>query len=102
MWEIFTVDNITGVLLWEIVISGVLMWEIVISGVLVWEIFTVDNITGVLMWEIFTGGMMPYDQMRNAEVVDFVCSSNKRLHRPDAAPVVVYSIMLECWDIVSL
>ena len=67
-----------------------------------WEIFTVDNITGVLMWEIFTGGMMPYDQMRNAEVVDFVCSSNKRLHRPDAAPVVVYSIMLECWDIVSI
>lgn len=53
---------------------------------------------GVLMWEIFTGGMMPYDQMRNAEVVDFVCSSNKRLAKPDPAPIIVYTIMLECWD----
>ena len=26
-------------------------------------------ITDILVWEIFTGGMMPYDQMRNAEVV---------------------------------
>lgn len=52
---------------------------------------------GVLMWEIFTGGMMPYDQMRNADVVDFVCTSGKRLPKPDAAPVVVYSIMMECW-----
>ena len=53
------------------------------------------------MWEIFTGGMMPYDQMRNAEVVDFVCSSRKRLPKPDAAPIVIYSLMLECWDDVS-
>ena len=53
------------------------------------------------MWEIFTGGMMPYDQMRNADVVDFVCTSGKRLAKPEAAPIVIYSIMLECWDIVS-
>ena len=53
------------------------------------------------MWEIFTGGMMPYDQMRNAEVVDFVCTSKKRLAKPEAAPMIVYSIMLDCWDEVS-
>ena len=45
---------------------------------------------------------MPYDQMRNAEVVDFVCSSRKRLAKPDPAPIIVYSIMLECWDDVSV
>lgn len=53
------------------------------------------------MWEIFTCGLMPYDQMRNADVVDFVCTSNKRLRKPDAAPEKIYQIMMECWHKVS-
>ncbi|XP_052793360.1 tyrosine-protein kinase Tec-like isoform X2 [Mya arenaria] len=53
---------------------------------------------GVLMWEVFTCGDMPYNQMRNAEVVDFVCSSNRRLAKPNGAPEKIYQVMLECWN----
>ncbi|XP_045204192.2 tyrosine-protein kinase Tec-like isoform X1 [Mercenaria mercenaria] len=52
---------------------------------------------GVLMWEIFTCGQMPYDQMRNADVVDFVCTANKRLPKPEASPQRTYQIMMDCW-----
>ncbi|XP_052281781.1 tyrosine-protein kinase Tec-like isoform X2 [Dreissena polymorpha] len=52
---------------------------------------------GVLMWEVFTGGEMPYHQMRNAEVVDFVCSSNRRLAKPQGCPQKIYMIMMDCW-----
>ncbi|KAL3878493.1 hypothetical protein ACJMK2_030838 [Sinanodonta woodiana] len=52
---------------------------------------------GVLMWEIFSGGQMPYDNMRNADVVDYVCHLNKRLEKPNASPEKLYSLMIECW-----
>ncbi|WAQ99733.1 TEC-like protein [Mya arenaria] len=55
-------------------------------------------LVGVLMWEVFTCGDMPYNQMRNAEVVDFVCSSNRRLAKPNGAPEKIYQVMLECWN----
>ena len=50
------------------------------------------------MWEVFTGGQMPYDTMRNADVVDYVCTNNKRLVKPTASTENIYRIMLECWD----
>ena len=53
------------------------------------------------MWEVFTGGQMPYDSMRNADVVDFVCNLNKRLPKPTASTQRLYNIMLECWNKVT-
>lgn len=53
------------------------------------------------MWEVFTCGQMPYDQMRNAEVVDFVCTHNKRLAKPQASTDNIYHIMEKCWDKVN-
>ena len=57
---------------------------------------------GVLMWEVFTCGDMPYNQMRNADVVDFVCTSNRRLAKPTEAPERIYQVMLECWHKVGI
>ncbi|XP_022322441.1 tyrosine-protein kinase Tec-like isoform X1 [Crassostrea virginica] len=53
---------------------------------------------GVLMWEIFTGGVMPYDKMKNVEVVDYVCHSKLRLEKPGACPEKIYKVMLQCWQ----
>lgn len=59
------------------------------------------SLAGVLMWEVFTCGQMPYDQMRNAEVVDFVCTHNRRLPKPAGATENIYHIMEKCWDKVG-
>lgn len=53
---------------------------------------------GVLMWEVFTGAMMPYDSMKNADVVDYVCHRNQRLVKPQACPQKTYQIMMHCWE----
>ncbi|XP_064607740.1 tyrosine-protein kinase Btk-like [Liolophura sinensis] len=53
---------------------------------------------GVLMWEIFSGAEMPYDNMPNADVVDYVVNRGKRLKRPRDCPDSVYRVMLECWN----
>lgn len=50
------------------------------------------------MWEIFTGGVMPYDKMKNVEVVDYVCHSKLRLEKPGACPEKIYKVMLQCWQ----
>ncbi|KAK3099157.1 hypothetical protein FSP39_000263 [Pinctada imbricata] len=52
---------------------------------------------GVLMWEIFTGGTMPYDKMKNVDVVDFVCHARQRLEKPAACPEKIYKVMLQTW-----
>lgn len=52
---------------------------------------------GILMWEVFTGGVMPYDKMKNVDVVDFVCHNRKRLEKPAACPEKIYKVMLQCW-----
>ncbi|XP_033742868.1 tyrosine-protein kinase TXK-like [Pecten maximus] len=52
---------------------------------------------GILMWEVFTGGVMPYDKMKNVDVVDFVCNYGKRLEKPAACPEKIYKVMMQCW-----
>lgn len=59
-------------------------------------------ISGVLMWEIFTGGIMPYDKMKNVEVVDYVCHSRQRLEKPASCPEKIYKVMLQCWQHVCI
>nr|KAG5687273.1 hypothetical protein BaRGS_010260 [Batillaria attramentaria] len=53
---------------------------------------------GILMWEVFTCGEMPYREKRNVDVVDFVVTQNKRLAKPSNTPMIVYQIMMRCWD----
>ena len=54
------------------------------------------------MWETFTGGQMPYDKMKNVDVVDYVCQSRKRLEQPASCPEKVYQVMLKCFAHVSI
>lgn len=54
------------------------------------------------MWEIFTGGIMPYDKMKNVEVVDYVCHSRQRLEKPASCPEKIYKVMLQCWQHVCI
>ncbi|XP_069129754.1 tyrosine-protein kinase Btk-like isoform X2 [Argopecten irradians] len=52
---------------------------------------------GILMWEVFTGGVMPYDKMKNVDVVDYVCTAGKRLEKPAQCPEKIYKVMMQCW-----
>ncbi|KAK7097302.1 tyrosine-protein kinase Btk-like [Littorina saxatilis] len=53
---------------------------------------------GILMWEIFTCGEMPYRDKRNVDVVDYVVTQNKRLSKPSNCPMIIYQVMMRCWD----
>lgn len=53
---------------------------------------------GVLMWEVFTCGEMPYRDKRNVDVVDYVVTQEKRLQKPVNTPMIIYQVMLRCWD----
>ncbi|XP_025085386.1 tyrosine-protein kinase TXK-like isoform X2 [Pomacea canaliculata] len=53
---------------------------------------------GILMWEVFTCGDMPYKEKRNIDVVEYVVTQNKRLAKPASAPMIIYQIMMKCWD----
>lgn len=50
------------------------------------------------MWEVFTCGDMPYKEKRNIDVVEYVVTQNKRLAKPASAPMIIYQIMMKCWD----
>ncbi|KAL8604048.1 hypothetical protein ACOMHN_024873 [Nucella lapillus] len=50
------------------------------------------------MWEVFTCGEMPYRDKRNIDVVEYVVTENKRLSKPLHTPVIIYQVMMRCWD----
>ena len=50
------------------------------------------------MWEIFTCGEMPYREKRNIDVVEYVVTQNKRLNKPGNTPVIIYQVMMRCWE----
>lgn len=54
------------------------------------------------MWEIYTGGELPYGNMKNVDVFDYVCQSGNRLEQPTNCPAFVYEAMLKCFDHVSI
>jgi len=57
---------------------------------------------GVLMWEIFMCGEMPYSNQKNNIVVEDICQKRRHLSKPDNCPESVFSIVLECWQYVSI
>lgn len=54
------------------------------------------------MWEIYTCGELPYGNMKNVDVFDYVCQSGNRLEQPTNCPAFVYEAMLKCFDHVSI
>ncbi len=51
---------------------------------------------GVTCWEIFSEGAVPYHQLSNMQVVEYV-TSGKRLEKPEKCPEEFYEIMKQCW-----
>ena len=60
------------------------------------------SFAGILMWEIFTCGEMPYREKRNIDVVEYVVTQNKRLNKPPNTPMIIYQVMMHCWDKVGI
>lgn len=53
---------------------------------------------GVLLWELMTRGAVPYPDVDNWDVANFI-QSTKRLAQPMFCPDSVYEIMLSCWAV---
>ncbi|CAB3363786.1 Hypothetical predicted protein [Cloeon dipterum] len=56
---------------------------------------------GVLLWEVWTMGKEPYAGLRGAQVLEAL-KKGHRLARPEACPVDLYKIMLQCWSEIPL
>ncbi|KAI6660993.1 Transient receptor potential cation channel [Oopsacas minuta] len=52
---------------------------------------------GVLMWEVFSFAMQPWYGFTNEQVIEKV-KGGEILSKPDNCPQLIYSLMLECWD----
>ncbi|KAG8179807.1 hypothetical protein JTE90_025974 [Oedothorax gibbosus] len=54
---------------------------------------------GIVLYEIFTHGEMPYQGMKNQQVIDLITKHNYRLPRPTDPECSdpVYEIMMLCW-----
>ena len=52
---------------------------------------------GVLIWEVFSFAMQPWYGFTNEQVMEKV-KGGEILSRPDNCPQMIYSLMLECWD----
>lgn len=52
---------------------------------------------GVLLWELMTRGVVPYPDVNNFDVFKYL-KEGRRMLRPRYCPVILYKIMLSCWD----
>ena len=51
---------------------------------------------GVLVWELWTRGAMPYENVPNSELINYL-KSGQRLSKPEYCPNVVYDLCLSIW-----
>ncbi|VDK80072.1 unnamed protein product [Litomosoides sigmodontis] len=51
---------------------------------------------GVLLWEIFSLGKVPYPQVHNDDLVNYLQEGN-RMEQPKFAPDDIYNLMRQCW-----
>uniref|UniRef100_A0A0R3RUZ7 receptor protein-tyrosine kinase n=1 Tax=Elaeophora elaphi TaxID=1147741 RepID=A0A0R3RUZ7_9BILA len=51
---------------------------------------------GVLLWEIFSLGKVPYPQVDNNDLVNYLQEGN-RMEQPKLAPDDIYNLMRQCW-----
>lgn len=52
---------------------------------------------GVVLWEIGTLGALPYDELDNEVIRDYL-KMGKRLQRPEICTTELYNLMLKCWS----
>lgn len=52
---------------------------------------------GVLLWELATRGLVPYADVPNSKLRDFL-ATGRRLHQPPACPDSLYELMALCWQ----
>ncbi|CAG9531660.1 unnamed protein product [Cercopithifilaria johnstoni] len=51
---------------------------------------------GVLLWEIFSLGKVPYPQVDNDDLVNYLQEGN-RMEQPKLSPDDIYNLMRQCW-----
>lgn len=49
-----------------------------------------------MLWEIFTLGQVPYPDIDNKDLLDFLSKGN-RMPQPEYCPLELYAIMRNCW-----
>lgn len=52
---------------------------------------------GVLLWELMTRGVVPYPDVDNFDLFSYL-KEGRRMLRPRFCPLILYKIMLSCWD----
>lgn len=52
---------------------------------------------GVLLWELMTRGVVPYPDVDNFDLFSYL-KEGRRMLRPRYCPLILYKIMLSCWD----
>ena len=55
---------------------------------------------GVLLWEICSGGALPYEELNNSKVTQFIMAGEV-LPAPNSCPEEVYQLMKMCWHFTS-
>ncbi|XP_025835458.1 activated CDC42 kinase 1 isoform X2 [Agrilus planipennis] len=52
---------------------------------------------GVTVWEMFTFGEEPWMGLTGSEILRKIARDGERLHHPDACPIDIYGMLLQCW-----
>lgn len=52
---------------------------------------------GILLWELMTRGVVPYPDVDNFDLFSYL-KEGRRMLRPRYCPLLLYKIMLSCWD----
>lgn len=52
---------------------------------------------GILLWELMTRGVVPYPDVDNFDLFSYL-KEGRRMLRPRYCPLLLYKIMLACWD----
>uniref|UniRef100_A0A1B6CMD1 Activated CDC42 kinase 1 n=2 Tax=Clastoptera arizonana TaxID=38151 RepID=A0A1B6CMD1_9HEMI len=53
---------------------------------------------GVTVWEMFTFGEEPWLGMNGTQILRKIDREGERLSHPDASPLELYNLMLQCWS----
>ena len=57
-----------------------------------------DDVKGILVFEIFNDGDMPYKELKNEEVMDYVATGHT-MAQPKQMPRALYLRILDCWNL---
>lgn len=52
---------------------------------------------GILLWELMTRGVVPYPDVDNFDLFSYL-KEGRRMLRPRYCPLILYKVMLSCWN----